>query len=229
MTKCPAPTKVRRTLYEDSSVRLISISTLPRFTFTEKGTYSTLDTNASSVVLEIKTRDRMDYRTTSLFITDLSLGRIVAGFDEVISWFSDPSKKDMFYVNQDTGQLVFNAEYNSLKREAYDSSRPARKLTIMPMCAENREHKLVEGISMHVEGNLAALAMMPLRNFVNLRFALSRVDFDREPIIAFSTARAAIQFGMVTPSQSTANKAEAVVQGNTTANYQAIKPEFDLK
>ena len=57
----------------------------------------------------------------------------------------------------------------------------------------------------------------------------SRVDFDREPIIAFSTARAAIQFGMVTPSQSTANKAEAVVQGNTTANYQAIKPEFDLK
>lgn len=231
MPSYPTPSKIRRVIFDAYGIRVTSTTQPETFIYNEKGSYSATGRWSSTLSLELNPPgQRLDYRLNSIFITDTALNRLIAALDEVIAWFYDPKMKDMFYQDASTKELIFNAEYNGLKKVFQDSNNPPRPLTIMPSLVEMRDRGVSEGVSLYIGDALSSMIGMTLRRLEAMRLTLSKFDFYLEPLLAIESVQYAMRLNQVTQSRSLSNRAESVVHGTVTAPQQPqAQPKFILQ
>lgn len=81
-------------------------------------------------------------------VTPKNLYRTILFFDKIISWFSDPSMKDLFLINE-SGDLVFNADYLKVKAVVGNPQYDQCVMKAIPTVVEFNAKKY-EGIYLYI-------------------------------------------------------------------------------
>lgn len=118
----------RQTLYKTSKLSLDFFVYAP--TVSEYKDVYTIDINPILQLRQIPSgslnEDSSTIKDRTYKITPRNFYKTIKFFNEIISWFYDDNKNDLFLVSEETDELIFNADYNDLslvtERSGFDTS-----------------------------------------------------------------------------------------------------------
>ena len=184
-------TKLGRILFQTSELKIVSGTSIPKFSFYQKknGEYSdpVMDRLDCYITINIRPKDRnLPYQSCSAFLLEPEYYTLVKAWMEVLHWFYDPDKKDLFLFDEN-GNLMFNTTYNDLGKTVTDSKKypNTQKITVMPNLVY-RGDKTHEGIVLHLR-DLDVQTTLTRNEFANLVKILQGFSYADEPFrLAFA-------------------------------------------
>lgn len=178
------PEKISRVLFQTSELRLSSTVSLPSFSYyKKKGSeeYSDPMMDKPDVFLNLmispKSRKELPFEEKVAFILEPEYYELTKAWMEVLSWFYDSDKRDLFVID-DNNQLQFNAAYGTLIKVVTDSKRYPQKITVLPTLVQRGE-KSYEGVMIHMR-SIDIQTTLTIHEFGTLVRTLQQFSFVSE-------------------------------------------------
>ena len=144
--------KLTRRLFTNSRIDVDFFMYLPSGAFSGKNR-STLNINVNPTLYirykpNKKIAEEYDYAKASFKVTPRNLFDVVNFFNTIIIWFFYDQYTDLFLTN-DSGELVFNADYNKLSAKTHKGDYDSFIMQAIPTIVRIGD-KFYEGIHLYV-------------------------------------------------------------------------------
>ena len=116
-----------------------------------------------------------DFKSRTFKITTASYYKTVMFFNDIVSWFYDKEKPDLFLKNDD-GKLIFNGDYKDLSAYVEAGFNEVSRMKAMPAAIDLGD-KTVEGIYLMIN-NKETIIVLTLREVEILLEVLSQFTFN---------------------------------------------------
>lgn len=173
-------TQFQRTIGQFYKLQLKSMMYLPKATYTSVDTKTLImDNNSVVLMLYIDSAD-VPWKDRFFMIFEKGQGDFIRCLDEVISWFRDPDKKDLFFVD-DNGVLIYNTAYRDLVVQIKEKRKDAKILQIRPSLVVDSLNNREEGISIMIQNSYSE-TRITFDELLSLRDIIDRFSYQMESV-----------------------------------------------
>jgi len=195
------PFPLTRTIHKDPDISLVLYIPPPEtVVFGSKYTVNYTSTLYLQMNKSIPGEDIEQWKLRRFAIKPSNLFNVVYFFNEVVGWFQDPEKSDMFLTGAN-GNLLFNSKYDELSATTKKGYFDDHVMKAVPALVEVAQGKFSEGIYLFInrKSNMVVLTLDRVEAIFNV---LRMFSFTNEVLLTIDLLRHSVNCGkMITQEQ----------------------------
>ncbi len=164
---------LKRSIGYYGNITLIEYYNLPTGVYDK--TSISIEDGSMFLILDIGIRN---FKDRTFLIFERARKEFVDSMDTVLSWFTDPSKKDLFYMDENEN-LMLNTSYRDLHMIVREARKDQRILQFAPGLMVDSIGKRHEGINITIN-NMESIAQISYPDFIALRNLINNINYQDE-------------------------------------------------